>query len=124
MVPANGDGTSIVALSVITSTSVWPRLTASPGLTSQRTSSASYTPSPISGSGKSMVPPSFGTPPPSPLPEAERGSQKSSPSPLRGGAGGRGSRSRRLGGDGEQLPLDLLQLRDGVSFVDLIQPDA
>ena len=36
-----GRGTSIVALSVMTSSRAWPRLTASPGLTSQRTSSAS-----------------------------------------------------------------------------------
>src|SRR5262245_871186 len=54
MVPANGEGTSIVALSVITSSRFWPRLTVSPGATSQRTSSASLTPSPMCGSAKSM----------------------------------------------------------------------
>ena len=41
IVPANGAGTSIVALSDITSASPWPRTTASPGRTSQRTSSTS-----------------------------------------------------------------------------------
>ena len=44
MVPANGEGTSIVALSDITSASPWPRDTASPGRTSQRTSSTSIKP--------------------------------------------------------------------------------
>ena len=43
-VPANGEGTSIVALSDITSASPCPRTTASPGRTSQRTSSTSIKP--------------------------------------------------------------------------------
>ena len=50
IVPVRGDGISTLALSVITSTSGWSSLTASPGLTSQRTTSPSATPSPMSGS--------------------------------------------------------------------------
>src|SRR5688572_10026581 len=49
IVPARGDGSSTVALSVITSTRGWSRLTLSPSLTFQATISPSTTPSPISG---------------------------------------------------------------------------
>ena len=54
MVPAKGAGTSIVALSDITSQSDWPRATASPEPTSQRVSSTSNNPSPTGGSAKSI----------------------------------------------------------------------
>ena len=48
-VPTTGDGISTVALSVITSASVWSSATASPGFTCQATSSTSAMPSPMSG---------------------------------------------------------------------------
>src|SRR6185295_4890184 len=51
-VPARGDGSSTVALSVITSTSGWSSLTLSPSLTFQETTSPSTTPSPMSGMKK------------------------------------------------------------------------
>ncbi len=49
-VPATGDGISTVALSVITSASVWSSTTVSPSFTCQATSSTSAMPSPMSGS--------------------------------------------------------------------------
>ncbi len=48
--PRRGDGITTVALSVITSTSGWSSSTRSPGATSHRWTSASTTPSPMSGS--------------------------------------------------------------------------
>jgi len=49
IMPARGDGSSTVALSVMTSTIGWSSLTRSPSLTFQATISPSTTPSPMSG---------------------------------------------------------------------------
>ena len=95
IVPANGDGTSIVALSVITSMSPWPRLTASPGLTSQRDqlglvdAFAEFGQFEIHG----ITPLTLGV------------------------------RVRRFGRHRASL-LHVRQLRHGVLLVDLVQPDA
>ena len=51
-VPATGDVSSTVALSVMTSAMIWSSATVSPTLTCQPTSSASAVPSPTSGSLK------------------------------------------------------------------------
>ena len=53
--PAKGDGISAVALSVITSTSGSSSAISSPSFTNQRSTSASVTPSPRSGSKKSGI---------------------------------------------------------------------
>jgi hypothetical protein len=50
MRPRRGDGIVTVALSVITSTSGWSSSTGSPGFTNHFRTSASTTPSPMSGS--------------------------------------------------------------------------
>ena len=50
--PATGEVSSTVALSVITSARIWSSATVSPTLTCQPTSSASAVPSPTSGSLK------------------------------------------------------------------------